>query len=65
MACSMQQAAMVACIIVKFLHATEQHTACCPEWRHSVRIIAYTFRGCMLLSYFLIKMVFGYSPPVL
>jgi hypothetical protein len=37
----MQLAALAARIIFKYFHATEQHFASSPKWRHTVRIIAY------------------------
>jgi hypothetical protein len=35
----MQQAALAACIVSKYLHATKQHFACCPRGRHAIRRI--------------------------
>jgi hypothetical protein len=32
----MQKGALVACIIFKYLHATERHFACGPKWRDAV-----------------------------
>ncbi len=43
-----QQAALVACIIYKFLHATEQHFACYPKWRRVDRSVIYTSGGYLL-----------------
>ncbi len=41
----MQQAALAGHIIFKHLHASEQHFACYPKWRHGVANIVYTSRG--------------------
>ncbi len=37
-----QQAALTACTIFQYLHASEQYIACCSKWKHSVRRVAYT-----------------------
>jgi hypothetical protein len=42
---AMQQAAMAACIIFKYLHITEEHFACGAKWHHAVKSVAYTSRG--------------------
>ncbi len=36
-----QQAAFAACIIFKYVHATEQCFACCQKLRNAVRSTAY------------------------
>jgi len=38
-----QRAALSACKIFKYLHAIEQHFACCQKWRRAARSVAYTF----------------------
>ncbi len=55
----MQQAAMAACIIFKYLHATMQHFTCCPKWRHAIRSVVYTSRGVCYARNFLMKLVSG------
>jgi hypothetical protein len=39
---SKQRAALVACVIFKYLHATKEHSACGPMLKHAVRSIAYS-----------------------
>ncbi len=49
----MQQAALVASLIFKYLHATKQYTACCPNGKWAVRRVAYTFMVvCYALNFF-------------
>jgi hypothetical protein len=43
--CVMQQAALAARIIFKYLHATEQHFTCCPKWKRAVRSMANASSG--------------------
>jgi len=48
----MQQAALAASMVYKYLYATEQHFAHRPKRRHSVKSVAYTFRAINLLIIF-------------
>jgi hypothetical protein len=55
----MQQAALIVCIIYKYLHATEQHFACCAKWRRTIRSIAYTSSCNIYAGNFLYELIFG------
>jgi len=50
---AMQQEALTASIIYKYLWMTEQHCACCPKWRYAVKNVAYTYRGVWYTQNFL------------
>ncbi len=54
-----QQAALSACIIYKYLHATEQHFACYPKWRRVVRSIIYASGFLCYAHNVLVKLTFG------
>jgi len=41
-------------------HATQQHFACCPKWRHTVRNISYAIGGMRYTWKLLMKQIFGY-----
>jgi len=57
----MQQAALAGCIIVKDLHATEQHFACGPKLRRALRSVAYSPRGEHYARHFFMKLIFDYT----
>ncbi len=54
----MHQAVLAARINLKYFHATEQHFACQPNWRHTISTIAYASREICSARNFSLKLVF-------